>query len=260
MRRMLTVSALAAAALAASPTAASAAADIEAVWTFSGGQVVVEPQEDGSFRGIVIRPTRFSHCEHPTGEVMWANVRPQLDGSYWGGHQFFRSSDCTYIERGNTAFRVLVRSDGTRFLRVCSAYPEQRDTQPTIAPDGTASNATTGCNDSDLVSEVPAGPPTMKQIARLPSNKECRSRRSFRIRLKEPPGDALRTAKVTVNGKRAAVRTGKRVTAPVDLRGLPRGRYTVRIVATTVRGRTIKGSRSYRTCARRQRSGSDSPI
>jgi hypothetical protein len=46
--------------------------------------------------------------------------------------------------------------------------------------------------------------------------------------------------------------------ARINLRGLPKGRYTVRITATTVLGRTITGKRRYRTCARGRRgSGSN---
>lgn len=258
--RRIALATLSLAALCALPATASAAADIEAVWSFSGGQVAVEAKGDGTFAGTVIRPTRFSHCVHPNGELMWADIRPQADGSYWGGHQFFRSSDCTYSERGNAAYRVLVKPDGGRYLRMCTAHPEQPESQPTIAPDGTSANAPAGCDDSDLVSALPSGTPGLRQIARLPGNEECRSRRSFRIRLREPRGDALRTARVWVNRRRVAVRKGERVTAPVDLRGLPRGRYTVRIVATTVRGRTIEGSRRYRTCSRKRRSGSGSPV
>jgi len=235
--------------LLAFPTSAFAAADIEAVWSFNGGQVAVQAQEDGSFSGTVIRPTRFAECVHPSGELMWAGVRLQPDGSYWGGHQFFRRETCESTGRGQAAYRVMLREGGERFLRVCFAPPETPDVQPTIAPDGSSANATSGCSDSDLVSELPSGTPKVQEIAKLPSNKRCRSRRAFTIRLKEPQGDALRSAKVFVNGKRAAVRKGERVTAKVDLRGLPRGRYTVRIAARTVLGRTIKGKRRYRTCA-----------
>lgn len=238
---------------------AGAAADIEAVWSFDGGEVAVEARGDGSFTGTVIRPTRFAECVHPTGELMWDGVRPQGDGSYWGGHQFFRRSDCEASGRGNTAYRVLAKPDGGRFLRVCFAPPETPSVQPTIAPDGTSANATSGCRDSDLVSELRAGKPRLKDIAVLPK-KGCRSRRAFRIRLKEPAGDALASAKVTVNGRRVAVRKGERLTAPVDLKGLPRGRYTVRIVAKTVLGRTIKGKRVYRTCTKKRRSRSRSRV
>ena len=50
----------------------------------------------------------------------------------------------------------------------------------------------------------------------------CVSRRSFRIRLRTPPRSLVERAIVTVNGKRVKVRHGKRLTAPINLRGRPR--------------------------------------
>ena len=41
----------------------------------------------------------------------------------------------------------------------------------------------------------------------------------------------------------------------VDLRGLVKGRFPVKITALTTTGRTIKGTRHYRTCAGRLRGG-----
>ena len=87
----------------------------------------------------------------------------------------------------------------------------------------------------------------------LPSTKKCVSRRNFRIRLREPKGTKIRRATVKVNGKLVATRKGKRVTAPVDLRGLPKGRFKVEIRVTTTTGRVIKGTRKYRTCAKRKK-------
>ena len=142
-------------------------------------------------------------------------------------------------------------------MRVCFAAPDS-GLQPTIAPDGTATNTTTSCSDSDLISPLPAGTPAIDQIATLPAQGKhrCLSRRSFTIHLKEPRGDALDTATVYVNGKRVTVRRGARLTAPINLRGLPKGRYTVRITAKTVLGRTITGTRKYRTCAKKRHHGS----
>lgn len=249
-RLKLVAVSIAVAAFLALPAAASAQADIEAVWSFTGGQVAVQPAGDGTFTGTIIRPTRFSECEHAIGEAMWIGVTAQPDGSYWGKHQWFRTSTCEPIpERGNTAYRVLARPDGTRFLRVCFAAPERPDLQPTIAPDGTSANTTTTCNDSDFVAP-PSGPPKFNDVVKLPKQgkKKCVSRRNFKIRLREPAGDALASATVFVNGKRVKVVRGERLTARVDLRGLPKGRYKVRIVAKTVLGRTMKGTRKYRTC------------
>jgi hypothetical protein len=41
---------------------------------------------------------------------------------------------------------------------------------------------------------------------------------------------------------------GKRLTSPVDLRGLPKGRFKVTITVTTESGRRLSGTRRYRTC------------
>jgi len=252
--------------LVAAPATAQTA-DIEAVWEFNGGQVAVERQADGSFLGTIIRPTQLSECTHPNGEQMWTEIRAQADGQYFGRHQYFRTSDCSYIERGMIALRVLRNEQNQAFLRVCFDDPERSpNEQPTIAPDG--SNATTddGCRDSTLVAPLSNEPPKITEVVSglPPQTRGCASRRRFPIRLKEPPGDAIAATpkpKVTRNGKSIPVRfTGGRWRSVIDLRGLPRGRYTFRITATTVRGRTIRGSRRYRTCGKVRRIGRVGPI
>jgi hypothetical protein len=92
--------------------------------------------------------------------------------------------------------------------------------------------------------------PTLGAAVTLPSTRRCVSRRKFRIRLRHPRGARLKSVLVRLDGKRVATRRGKRVTAPVNLRGLPKGRFKVRITITLVDGRTINGTRRYRTCTR----------
>ena len=77
----------------------------------------------------------------------------------------------------------------------------------------------------------------------------CVSRRNFRIRLRVPPGTRVRSARVTVGGERVRVSYADRITAPVDLRGLPSGTVIVRIRIVTARGTVLRGARTYRTCA-----------
>ena len=89
-------------------------------------------------------------------------------------------------------------------------------------------------------------------VATLPSSKACVSRRSFRIRLRKPAGATIARVVVRLNGKRAKTVTGKALTAPVDLRGLPKGRVKVDLVVTLADGRTVRGTRTYRTCAARR--------
>lgn len=100
-------------------------------------------------------------------------------------------------------------------------------------------------------------PPPRKLVAAsvftLPSAKRCVSRRAFRIRLRRPAGVTLKEARVFVNGQRVRVVRGKRLTAPVDLRGLPKGRFTVKVTASATDGRTVSDTRRYRTCAAKRR-------
>jgi hypothetical protein len=92
----------------------------------------------------------------------------------------------------------------------------------------------------------------------LPSSKKCVSRRKFRIRIRQPGGIKIQTALVFVNGKKVRVLKRKvfrklRHVAGVNLRGLPRGTFTVRIVVLTTAGKTITGKRKYHTCTKKRK-------
>ncbi len=103
---------------------------------------------------------------------------------------------------------------------------------------------------------APASPPpttppaglVLADVVTLPATKRCVSRRRFRIRLVEPTGDRIASARVLVNGKLVKTVRGARLTAPVDLRSLPKGRFSVRIEVVTKSGRKVSGTRRYRTC------------
>ncbi|HET8951091.1 MAG TPA: hypothetical protein VFN44_11290, partial [Solirubrobacteraceae bacterium] len=104
----------------------------------------------------------------------------------------------------------------------------------------------------DATGEQSAAPPAASQIVQMPSAKRCVSRRKFRIRVRKIKGQALyERVEVSVNGKRAKVVRGVRDTATVDLRGLPKGRFKVRITVTLADGRKVSSTRRYRTCAER---------
>mgnify|MGYP003492362108 CR=1 FL=1 len=57
-----------------------------------------------------------------------------------------------------------------------------------------------------------------------------------------------------VNGKRVKTVARTRITAPVNLKGLPAGKVKVSITATAGDGRTPTGTRTYRTCTAKRRS------
>ncbi|MCU0314596.1 MAG: choice-of-anchor L domain-containing protein [Solirubrobacteraceae bacterium] len=92
-------------------------------------------------------------------------------------------------------------------------------------------------------------------VISVPSNKKCVSRRKFRIRIRKRKNLKYETAIVFVNKKRVRVVKGRRLTAPVDLRGLPKGRFTVQITVITTTGAIISGKRTYRTCAPKRTTG-----
>jgi hypothetical protein len=97
--------------------------------------------------------------------------------------------------------------------------------------------------------------PAASTVISLPSAKRCASRRSFRIRLRIPRTLAVSRAIVKVNGKQVDVVRGKRLTAPIELRGLPKGRFAVEITVVATDGRTLQGTRRYRTCVPKRRGG-----
>jgi hypothetical protein len=94
-------------------------------------------------------------------------------------------------------------------------------------------------------------PPAVPQPAaavQAQQSRPCRSRRSFRIRIRVPKGKRAKSAVVRVNGKRVRVVRGKRLRAPVRLTGLPKGRFVVRITVRLRNGKKLTGRRVYHTC------------
>jgi parallel beta helix pectate lyase-like protein len=78
--------------------------------------------------------------------------------------------------------------------------------------------------------------------------RSCKSKRAFRIRIRVPKGKKALSAVVRVNGKKVKVVRGKRLRAPVRLRGLPKGQFKVRITIRLANGKRISGTRTYHTC------------
>ncbi len=54
-------------------------------------------------------------------------------------------------------------------------------------------------------------------------------------------------------GKRKVRTVRKAGKVTVSLKGLPRGKFVVRVKVTLTDGRTATGSRTYRTCAKKTR-------
>ena len=137
-----------------------------------------------------------------------------------------------------------------------------------FSPQGNAGPPAPPAQPGPSATPQPAGPtgPTPPAFGRngvitgLPSARRCVSRRAFQIRIRRRRGREYASAQVFLNGRQVATRRGARVTAPINLRGLPKGRYTVRIVVVTTTGEVITGTRRYRTCTKKRRSGRPGPL
>jgi hypothetical protein len=90
--------------------------------------------------------------------------------------------------------------------------------------------------------------PTADELG-LPPARACASRRKFTITLKAPRGLSVVSATIAINGKIKARVKGGRTKAPVDLRGLPKGRVKVKVAVKASDGKTYTATRTYRTCA-----------
>ncbi|HEX5853204.1 MAG TPA: hypothetical protein VFY36_08930 [Solirubrobacteraceae bacterium] len=102
------------------------------------------------------------------------------------------------------------------------------------------------CPTRASVPETPV--PGTGGVVTVPPNHACNSHRSFTIHVAQIKGVVYRRATIYVNGRRVKTLRGSRISVPVDLRGLPKGRYTVKIVVTTDTGRRITVTRTYHTC------------
>jgi hypothetical protein len=248
--------------LAVGAATAGASSSIEGVWSFNGGQIGVQRLANGTYSGTVVVETKFAECAHPVGQEIWAGMIAQSDGSYWGLHQWYLGECQENPLRGPTAWRVLEEVSGSHYLRVCFSHPGT--SQPTIAANGSDSGATYGCTNSALTARLPVAPGSGKSrvagsIERLtlPSAKKCLSVRLFKIHLADPKYDPLKKVTVTIKGRKIATsHKGNYVVTTINLRGLPKGAFTIKIHATTVLGHHLSAERTYHTCIRKSKRSS----
>ncbi len=241
-RNLLLVGAVAMIFIGASASRAAAAELIEGTWEFEGGAVLIKPTGSGAFKGTVTKATRFATCTHPVGQVMWAISG---SGTHYTGTHIWYTPSCVEDPGGASTWDITSTDPSSFQLRFCTQTPGTGPVTPT-SPCRT------------LTRLKPPLPPA-KDVVKLPPSKRCVSRRKFKIRIRRPGGVKLR--KVTIfRGKkrltvlRRKVLGKKRHTATVDLRGLPRGTFKIKIRVVTVEGDVIKGSRKYKTCRKKRKS------
>jgi hypothetical protein len=102
----------------------------------------------------------------------------------------------------------------------------------------------------------PTGSVLGARIFSMPSSRRCLSRRKFTIRVRRPRGMRFKKLTVKVNGRTKVKLKGlkaRKVKARINLRGLPKGKVVVKVVATTTTGRKAVTKRTYHTCVARRR-------
>lgn len=243
---------------------AGASSEIEQVWSFNGGEVAIHAVAGGKLAGVVVTPTTFDECAHQAGEEMWTNIAPQGDGSFWGFHQWLFEKSCAPNPTpGPTAWRVMQKSNGVRFLLVC--FSEPGGPQPTIAPSGAVTGTARPCQESAPTAALPvvAGSSAPSQGAAaeqisfggtilLPRGAACVKRGVLKIKVADPKHDPLKEVIISVKRHKIADVSGvqKLKGGTIVLRGLPGGRYTLKVKAITVLDQTLTGKRRFHACGR----------
>jgi hypothetical protein len=173
----------------------------------------------------------------PTFEFSSGEAGSTFSCSLDGGEAFSCASPFTPGALGDGVHTLTVRAtdssgnpDGTPTTRTFRV-----DTTPAPVPAGTPAPAP---------ASKPAVAPTSPEVELL----RCVSRRRFDIKLR-PARVRLVSAVVRVNHKRVAVRkSGGRLRATVDLRGLAKATYTVTIDARDARRHHYRETRRYGVC------------
>jgi hypothetical protein len=77
---------------------------------------------------------------------------------------------------------------------------------------------------------------------------QCTSQRDITIHIQHVKAFGVISAVVSIDGHAKRTLRGKQLTTAINLRGLPKGTFTIEIVAHTRSGHTLRGKRVYHTC------------
>jgi hypothetical protein len=148
-----------------------------------------------------------------------------LTGGTRGDFVAVDSRGCLYITQRDSIVRVIPRE------RRCELSP----TTP-----GAGSEA--------------APPPgiTIDTVSGQARNRKCLVRNRLAIRLRQRGRIRLKRVAVYVKGRYRKTVRNRRVTAPIVIRRVPRGKFTVKLVARTTKGRKLTAKKRFRNCQRRR--------
>lgn len=111
----------------------------------------------------------------------------------------------------------------------------------TTAPPVTAKTATCGQNITNALSSVNGASSVVKFAT-------CTSRRTISVSFAPPKGKTFKKVVVLLRGKAVQTLTGDKIKTDISLKGLPRGRFTVEVKATTTDGKSYDRKHFYVTC------------
>ena len=116
------------------------------------------------------------------------------------------------------------------------------------APVAQAAAACDGATASPPASgSTPAtAPVSARSVIGLPTT--CVSRRTLRVHLTAPAGQTFKRVTFRLRGKVIKMLSGRKIATTVSLKGLPRGRFALKVTATTSAGHVVARTHHYVTC------------
>jgi hypothetical protein len=151
-----------------------------------------------------------------------------------GGNDFF----VAWSVHGTSADRT--EANATNAVPACASAPPSPTPTPTPQPQPPLPQP----QPKPTVSSEP--PPAIGGFIRIPKRKGCAS--SIKLKIKGPRDFPVKKVVVKLNGKRRASLTGKKLTKPLTLGGLPKRAFTVSFEISLKNGKVVKGKQRFPAC------------
>ena len=191
----------------------------------------------------------------PSGKTITVNWATQDDAATLANKDYVQANGTLTFKPGETSQNIVVKFVGDTVKEQDEPFKVILSNPSATVTIGVGTAVVTIVNDdSDATSTPGAGvQDTPGKPGGKPGAKVCKSRRTFSIRVKKTKLRQAKvlSAKIYVNGKLTVTRKGKRLTAPVVLKGLKKGRYKVVIKSKLSDGRTVTDIRRYFTCRKK---------
>jgi Abnormal spindle-like microcephaly-assoc'd, ASPM-SPD-2-Hydin len=143
----------------------------------------------------------------------------------------------------NTACHDFITLAGSGQETISSLKARAATCETSVLTTTTTSTTTTTTTTGSGGSSTPVSANSVVNLS-----KTCSSRRTVTVRLTAPAGKTFTAVKIMLRGKTIKTLKGKKIKTKISLAGLPRGRFTVRVRATTNDGKSFVRTHYYVTC------------